>query len=47
MIKNGKLFGKINIIDLMVVLVVLVAIAAVALFILKPKDGGDTLIMKN
>lgn len=46
MIKNGKLFGKINIIDLMVVLVVLVAIAAVALFILKPKDGGDTLIMK-
>ena len=46
MIKNGKLFGKINIIDLLVILVVLVAVAAVALFLLKPKDGGDTLIMK-
>ena len=46
MIKNGKLFGKINIIDLLVILVVLVAIAAVAVFVLKPKDGGDTLIMK-
>ena len=46
MIKNGKLFGKINIIDLLVILVVLVAVAAVALFVLKPKDGGDTLIMK-
>lgn len=46
MIKNGKLFGKINIIDLLVVLVAIVAIAAIVLFVLKPKDGGDTLIMK-
>ncbi len=46
MIKNGKLFGKINLIDFLVILVLVVAVAAVALFILKPKDGQDTLVMK-
>ena len=46
MVKNGKLFGKINIIDLLVILVILAAIAAVAVFLFMPKSGGDTLIMK-
>lgn len=46
MLKNGKLFGKINIIDLLAILVVLVAIAAVAVFLFMPKSGNDTLIMK-
>jgi len=46
MIKNGKLFGKINVIDLLVVLVILVAIAAVVVFVLMPKDGADELVMK-
>ncbi len=46
MIKNGKLFGKINVIDFLVVLVILVAIAAVAAFLFLPKGAGDTLIMK-
>ena len=46
MIKNGKLFGKINIIDFLVVLVILVAVAAVAAFVFMPKDTGDELVMK-
>lgn len=46
MLKNGKVFGKINIIDLLAILVAVVAIAAVAVFFLRPKSGGDTLIMK-
>ncbi len=46
MLKNGKLFGKINIIDFLAVLAVVVVIAAAAVFVLRPKDGGDTLVMK-
>lgn len=46
MLKNGKVFGKINVIDFLVILVLIVAVVAVAVFILKPKDGADTLIMK-
>lgn len=46
MIKDGKLFGKINVIDFIVILVVLLAVAAAAVFVLMPKDGGDTLVMK-
>ena len=46
MLKNGKLFGKINIIDFLAVLALIVVIAAAAVFVLRPKDGGDTLVMK-
>lgn len=46
MIKNGKLFGKINIIDFLVVLVILVGIAAVAAFLFIPRGAGDELVMK-
>lgn len=46
MLKNGKLFGKINIIDFLAVLAVIAVIAAAAVFVLRPKDGGDTLVMK-
>lgn len=46
MIKDGKLFGKINVIDFIVILVVILAIAAAAVFIFMPKDGADTLVMK-
>ena len=44
--KNGKLFGKINVIDFLAILVLVVAVAAVAVFFIMPKSGGDTLIMK-
>ncbi len=44
--KNGKLFGKINLIDFLVLLVILVGIAAVAVFFFMPKNTGDTLVMK-
>ena len=46
MIKNGKLFGKINIIDFLVVLVILVGIAAVAVFLFVPRGAGDELVMQ-
>lgn len=46
MLKNGKLFGKINVIDFLAILAVVVVIAAAAVFVLRPKDGGDTLIIK-
>ncbi len=46
MFKNGKLFGKINIIDFLAILALIVVIAAAVVFVLRPKDGGDTLIMK-
>ena len=46
MLKNGKLFGKINIIDFLAVLALIVVVAAAAVFVLRPKDGGDTLVMK-
>ena len=46
MFKNGKLFGKINIIDFLAALAVIVVLAAAAVFVLRPKDGDDTLIMK-
>ena len=46
MFKNGKLFGKINVIDFLVVVVILVAVIAVAAFVFMPKDGADTLVMK-
>ena len=44
MLKNGKLFGKINVIDFLAILAVVVVIAAAAVFVLRPKD--DTLIIK-
>ena len=46
MIKNGKLFGKINVIDFLVILVILVGIAAVAVFLFVPRGAGDELVMK-
>lgn len=46
MVKNGKLFGKINVIDFLVVLVILVGIAAVAAFLFLPRGAGDELVMK-
>lgn len=40
--KNGKLFGKINIIDLLIILVVIAALVFVGLKVLAPKSGsGD------
>lgn len=46
MIKNGKLFGKFNVIDFLACLAVVVVIAAACVFFLAPKDSGDTLIMR-
>lgn len=46
MIKNGKVFGKFNVIDFLAVLVIVVALAALAVFFLVPRTGGDTLVMK-
>lgn len=44
--KNGKIFGKINVIDFLVLMVIILAIAAVAVFLFMPRGGADTLIMK-
>lgn len=44
--KNGKIFGKINVIDFLVLMVVVLAVAAVAVFLFMPRGGADTLIMK-
>ncbi len=46
MLKNGKLFKKINIIDALAILVVLAAVAAIAFFATKPAVTNDTLVMK-
>ena len=46
MLKNGKLFGKINVIDFLVIIVIVLAIAAALVFFLMPRNQGDTLIMK-
>lgn len=46
MLKNGKLFKKLNIIDALAILVILAAAAAVVLFVTKPKVTNDTLVMK-
>lgn len=47
MIKNGKLFGKINVIDLLVALVIIAAIAAGVVFLFfKPQQHTDDLVMK-
>ena len=46
LIKNGKVLGKINIIDLLVVLVVLAAVVVVGLFLFKPEAVQETLIVR-
>lgn len=46
MIKNGKVFGKINLIDFLFLLILIVAVAAAAVFILRPKKDAETLVMK-
>ncbi len=46
MIKNGKLFGKINVIDLLALAAILAAALAIVFFFLKPKATNDTLVMK-
>ena len=38
--KNGKLFGKLNIIDLLIILIVLAALAFVGLRYLRPDSSG-------
>lgn len=40
--KKGKLFGKINIIDFLIIVVLVVAIAVVGVKFLGGKKGGDT-----
>ncbi len=47
--KNGKLFGKINIIDLLVIIFIVVAVAVIGVFVVKNKkstESQETLIMK-
>ena len=39
--KNGKLFGKINIIDLLIVLAILAAAAVFTVRVLRPDPGAD------
>ena len=46
MIKNGKVFGKINLIDFLFLLILIVAVAAAAVFILSPEKDAETLVMK-
>lgn len=41
--KNGKLFGKINLIDLIIILVVLALAAFVVMKFVFPRDNGDGL----
>ncbi len=42
--KKGKLFGKINIIDLLVILILVAAIAVVGVRFLAPKDTGTDVL---
>ena len=41
--KNGKLFGKVNLIDLIIVLVIIAAVAFVGLKVVNRADSGSTL----
>ena len=45
--KNGKLFGKINIIDLLIILVVIAALVFVGLKVLAPKRSGGDAVQTN
>lgn len=40
MLKNGKLFGKINVIDFLAILAVVVVIAAAAVFVLRRRTAA-------
>ncbi len=45
--KNGKLFGKINVIDFLAIIAILAAVAAAVVFVfVKPQQKKTTLVMK-